>query len=46
MTNYVFDYTIITDGYSASIRFIHKDKLQEEINKKEKGKMPSKIIKD
>ena len=38
MTNYVFDYTIITDGYSASIRFIHKDKLQEETDKKEKMK--------
>tara|TARA_B100001013_G_scaffold105337_1_gene60050 strand:- start:4428 stop:6437 length:2010 start_codon:yes stop_codon:yes gene_type:complete len=38
MTNYIFDYTIITDGYSASIRFIHKDKLQEETNKKEKMK--------
>ena len=36
MTNYVFNYTIITDGYSASIRFIHKDKLQEENEKKEK----------
>ena len=38
MTNYVFDYTIITDGYSASIRFIHKDKLKEETDKKEKMK--------
>ena len=36
MTNYVFNYTIITDGYSASLRFIHKDKLQEENEKKEK----------
>ena len=38
MTNYVFDYTVITDGYSASIRFIHKDKLQEEKEKKTKMK--------
>lgn len=38
MTNYIFDYTIITDGYSASIRFIHKDKLQEETDKKIKMK--------
>lgn len=36
MKKYVFDYTIITDCYSASIRFIHKDNLQEEIDKKEK----------
>ena len=36
LKNYVFDYTIITDCYSASIRFIHKDKLQEEQDKKEK----------
>ena len=36
MKKYVFDYTIITDCYSASIRFIHKDQLQEEIDKKEK----------
>ena len=36
MKKYVFDYTIITDCYSASIRFIHKDNLKEEIDKKEK----------
>ena len=36
MKKYVFDYTIITDCYSASIRFIHKDNLQKEIEKKEK----------
>ena len=36
MKNYVFDYTIITDCYSVSLRFIHKDKLQEENQKKEK----------
>ena len=38
INNYVFDYSIITDGYSVSIRFIHKDKLQEENLKKEKMK--------
>ena len=36
MKKYVFDYTIITDCYSASLRFIHKDKLQAENDKKEK----------
>ena len=36
LKNYVFDYTIITDCYSASLRFIHKDRLQEENSKKEK----------
>lgn len=34
-TNYEFDYTIITDGYSASLRFIHKDFIEEENLKKE-----------
>ena len=36
LKNYVFDYTIITDCYSASLRFINKDKLHEEQDKKEK----------
>lgn len=36
MKKYVFDYTIITDCYSASIRFIHKYNLLAEIDKKEK----------
>ncbi|MCJ7637949.1 MAG: hypothetical protein MUO21_10710, partial [Nitrososphaeraceae archaeon] len=36
--NYVFDYTIITDGYVASLRFIHKDYVKEEQIKKEKIK--------
>lgn len=36
LKNYVFDYTIITDCYSVSLRFIHKDRLQEENIKKEK----------
>ena len=38
LKNYVFDHTIITDGYSASVRFIHKDRLQEENDKKTKKK--------
>jgi len=37
-TNYEFDYTIMTDGYSTSIRFIHKDHVEEENLKKEKLK--------
>jgi hypothetical protein len=32
--NYVFDYTIITDCYSASIRFIFVNELQKEQQKK------------
>jgi hypothetical protein len=31
--NYVFDHTIITDGYSCSLRFIHRDFLEEQRNK-------------
>ena len=38
MNNYVFDYTIITDGYSVSLRFLHKDFVEEEKNKKDKMK--------
>ena len=36
MKDYLFEYTIITDCYSASIRFIHKDFLNEELVKKDK----------
>lgn len=35
ITDYLFDGTIITDGYSASVRFIHKEKYKEEQIKKE-----------
>ena len=45
LKNYVFDYTIITDCYSASIRFIHKDKLQEEQDKKEKMRQARQLYK-
>jgi len=38
LKDYIFDYTIITDCNSISIRFIHKDKLLEEIVKKDKLK--------
>lgn len=36
MNNYKFDYTIITDGFSVSVRFIHKDKAETEKIKKDK----------
>ena len=36
--NYVFDHTIITDGFSVSLRFIHKDCVEEEQAKKKKMK--------
>jgi len=35
---YEFDYTIITDGYATSLRFLHKDYVEEERAKKEKKK--------
>jgi hypothetical protein len=31
--NYVFNHTIITDGYSCSLRFIHKDFVEEQQHK-------------
>jgi len=34
MNNYKFDHTIITDGYSVSIRFIHESFVEEETSKK------------
>ena len=42
--NYVFDYTIITDGYATSLRFIHKDFILEEQNKKDKKKAGKKAL--
>jgi hypothetical protein len=36
--NYQFDSTVITDGYSAALRFIHKDYVEGELLKKEKMK--------
>jgi hypothetical protein len=36
--NYQFDNTIITDGYAAALRFIHKDYIEGELLKKEKMK--------
>uniref|UniRef100_A0A6C0DJT6 Uncharacterized protein n=1 Tax=viral metagenome TaxID=1070528 RepID=A0A6C0DJT6_9ZZZZ len=42
--NYVFDYTIITDGYTTSLRFLHKDYVQEEQEKKDKKKAGKKAL--
>ena len=40
--NYKFDYTIITDGYSTSLRFLHKDYIEEEQQKKDNKKQGKK----
>jgi len=42
--NYVFDYTIITDGYATSLRFLHKDFVEEEQTKKDKKKAGKKVL--
>lgn len=42
--NYQFDYTIITDGYATSLRFIHKDFIEEQQQKKEKKKQGKKAL--
>lgn len=42
--NYVFDYTIITDGYATSLRFLHKDFVEEEQEKKDKKKAGKKAL--
>jgi hypothetical protein len=42
--NYVFDYTIITDGYTTSLRFLHKDFVEEEQTKKDKKKAGKKAL--
>lgn len=42
MKNYIFNHTIITDGYTVSLRFLHNDYIEEEKNKvakKKKGKL-------
>ena len=44
--NYVFDYTIITDGYSTALRFLHKDKIEEQKIKHKKMKECKKIKND
>jgi len=35
---YHFDYTVITDGYAVSLRFLHKDFIEEQQLKKKKMK--------
>ena len=42
--HYVFDYTIITDGYATSLRFLHKDFIQEEQDKKDIKKAGKKAL--
>ena len=41
----MFDYTIITDGYSVSLRFLHTDFVNEERIKKDKMKNGKKLMK-
>ena len=38
LKRYEFDYTIITDGYATSLRFLHQDYVAEEQAKKQKKK--------
>ena len=42
--NYVFDYTIITDGFSTALRFLHKDYIASEKDKKDKMKLAKSIV--
>lgn len=42
--NYQFDYTIITDGYATSLRFLHNDYVEEEQEKKDKKKQGKKVL--
>ena len=44
MKYYVFDYTIITDGFSSSLRFLHNDFVNEEQEKKDKKKAGKKVL--
>ena len=46
MKDYVFDHTIITDGYSASVRFVHKAKLVEVNQRKQRMKQGKLLTKD
>jgi hypothetical protein len=38
LKKYIFDYTIITDGYSVSLRFLHKEFVEEQQDKKKRMK--------
>ena len=42
--NYAFDYTIITDGYSVSLRFLHTNYVEAEKTKKNKMKEAKKAL--
>jgi NADH:ubiquinone oxidoreductase subunit len=44
LRKYDFDYTIITDGYSVSLRFLHKEFVNEERIKKDKMKNSKKSL--
>lgn len=44
LRKYVFDYTIITDGYCVSLRFLHKNFVEQEKNKKERMKNGKKAL--
>jgi hypothetical protein len=45
LKNYIFDYTIITDGYSVSLRFLHDDFIEGEKIKKLNMKEAKKELK-
>jgi hypothetical protein len=45
LKNYTFDYTVITDGYSVSIRFINNNYIEFENNKKNKMRMARQALK-
>ena len=42
--NYAFDYTIITDGYSVSLRFLHNNYVEAEQTKKNRMKEAKKAL--
>ena len=44
LKRYEFDYTIITDGYATSLRFLHKDFVDEQQAKKDKKKAGKKAL--
>jgi len=45
LKNYAFDYTIITDGYTVSIRFINNNYIEFENNKKNKMRTARQALK-
>ena len=42
--NYVFDYTIITDGFAVALRFLHKDYVEIEKARKLKMKLAKAVV--